>query len=72
MTFGTRRRWSKVYGMTVGLLGLLLAGIGGCASDPPKPVPAVTSDQVRSHADKSFEKLKQEEQTRGSDSMVAP
>ncbi len=72
MTSGTGRRWSKVHGMTAGLVGLLLAGIGGCASDPPKPAPAINSDQVRSHADKSFEKLKQEEQTRGFDSMVVP
>jgi hypothetical protein len=72
MTSGTGRRWSKVHGMTTGWLGLLLAVIGGCAGDPPKPAPAVSSDQVRSHADKSFEKLEQEERTRGSDSMVVP
>lgn len=72
MTSGTGRQRSKVHGMMAGLLGLLLAVIGGCAGDPPKPAPAVSSDQVRSHADKSFENLKQEEQTRGSDSVVAP
>ena len=72
MISGTWRRWLKVHGITVGLMGLLLAGIGGCASDPPKPAPTATPDQVRSHADKSFENLKQEEQTRGSDSVVAP
>jgi len=72
MTSDTGRRWSKAHGMMGGVLGLLLAGIGGCASDPPKPAPAITSDEVRSHADKSFGNLKQEEQTHGSDSMVAP
>jgi hypothetical protein len=41
--------------------------VGGCAGDPPKPAPAVTPEQVRGHADKTFEKLKQEEQQRGGD-----
>ena len=72
MTSDMRQRLSTVPGMTAWLLGLLLAGLGGCASDPPKPAPTVTSDQVRSHADKAFEKLKQEEQNRGADPMVAP
>jgi hypothetical protein len=49
------------------VLGLWL-GLTGCAAEPPKPAPTVTPDQVRSHADQSFEKLKQEERTRGSDS----
>ena len=47
-------------GVMVGVLGMLLT-FGGCAGDPPKPAPTVTPDQVRSHADKAFEKLKQEE-----------
>jgi hypothetical protein len=51
-----------------GWWGLLLIGAGGCASEPPKPAPTVTPEQVRSHADKAFEKLKQEEQNRA----VAP
>jgi len=33
-----------------------------CTSDQPKPLPQPTPDQVRSHADQAFEKLKQEEQ----------
>jgi hypothetical protein len=43
----------------------------GCAGDPPKPAPTVTPEQVRSHADKAFEKLKQEEQNRSGD-QTAP
>ena len=35
-----------------------------CASDAPKGPPPPTADQVRSHADRAFEKLKQEEQER--------
>ena len=38
--------------------------ITACASDQPKPLPQPTPDQVRSHADRAFEKLKQEEQER--------
>jgi len=44
----------------VGLFALSL--ITACASDQPKPLPQPTPDQVRSHADRAFEKLKQEEQ----------
>ena len=38
--------------------------ITACASDQPKPLPHPTPDQVRGHADRAFEKLKQEEQER--------
>ncbi len=38
--------------------------ITACASDQPKPLPQPTPDQVRGHADRAFEKLKQEEQER--------
>jgi hypothetical protein len=38
--------------------------ITACASDQSKPLPQPTPDQVRSHADRAFEKLKQEEQER--------
>ena len=48
--------------MVAGLSVLLL--ITACASDQPKPLPQPTPDQVRGHADRAFEKLKQEEQER--------
>ena len=38
--------------------------ITACAGDQPKPLPQPTPDQVRGHADRAFEKLKQEEQER--------
>lgn len=38
--------------------------ITACASDQSKPLPQPTPDQVRGHADRAFEKLKQEEQER--------
>ena len=49
--------------MVVGAFVLLL--ITACASDQSKPLPQSTPDQVRGHADRAFEKLKQEEQGRG-------
>jgi hypothetical protein len=58
------RHGRKVGGLIAGPLGLWLLSIGGCAGEPPKPMPTVTSDQVRTHADKAFDKLKQEEQQR--------
>lgn len=43
--------------------------VGACASDAPKGPP--TADQVRSHADRAFEKLKQEEQERAAQPPVS-
>jgi len=49
-------------GSFAGLAGLVLIGVTGCASDQSKPsAQPVTRDQVRGHADKVFENLKQEE-----------
>ena len=51
--------------LAVGLVGLSLLGLGACAGpQPTPPAPTVTPDQVRTHADKAFDKLKQEEQQR--------
>jgi hypothetical protein len=49
---------------------MLVWTLSGCAGDPPKPAPTVTPEQVRSHADKAFDKQKQEEQGRGGDPAV--
>jgi hypothetical protein len=54
--------------VTGGLFALSL--ITACASDQPKPLPQPTADQVRSHADRAFEKLKQEEQERAAQPPV--
>lgn len=51
--------------LIIGSCALLL--ITACASDQPKPLPQPTPDQVRSHADRVFEKLKQEEQQRSTE-----
>lgn len=46
-----------------GLFGFPL--IMACAGEQPKSAPQPTAEQVRSHADRAFDKLKQEEQERG-------
>jgi len=48
--------------MVVGLFVFSL--VTACASDQPKPLPQPTPEQVRGHADRAFDKLKQEEQER--------
>ena len=63
-----RTRQSHVLRAT-GMVVLLL-GPGGCAGEAPKSSPTVTQDQVRSNADKTFEKLKQEEKNQAVDSGV--
>jgi len=59
--------------LVVGLLGLSLLGLGACTGQQSKPSsPTVTPDHVRSHADQTFEKLKQEEQHRAVDPATLP
>jgi hypothetical protein len=69
-----RRVWST--GLTDGLIaiavGVLLVSLGGCAGEAPKSAPTMTPDQVRSNADKAFDRLKQEEKNRAVGSGVAP
>lgn len=58
---GIFKRWQRA--MVAGLMSLVVFSVvGACASDGPKSPPPPTADQVRSHADRAFEKLKQEEQ----------
>jgi hypothetical protein len=54
--------------MVVGLFVLLQ--VAACASNEPKPLPQPTPDQVRGHADRTFDKLKQEEQERATQPPV--
>ena len=54
--------------LMVSLLGTLLVSLVGCASkQPSSPATTVTPEQVRGHADKTFDKLKQEERDRTAD-----
>ncbi len=41
-----------------------------CSSEQPKPMAQPTPDQVRGHADRAFDKLKQEEQERAAQPSV--
>jgi hypothetical protein len=63
------RRWQQT--MVAGMMSLVMFSVlGACASDAPKSPPPPTADQVRSHADRAFEKLKQEEQERAAQPPV--
>jgi hypothetical protein len=46
------------------LTGMLVLTMTACSSNQPKPLPQPTPDQVRGHADRTFDKLKQEERER--------
>jgi len=56
-----RRRRLQQPGIAVAVSLCALFLITACASDQPKPLPQPTPDQVRGHADRAFDKLKQEE-----------
>ncbi len=43
---------------------MVVLAVAGCASDKPKPMPQPSSEQVKGNADRTFEKLKQEERER--------
>ena len=49
-------------GMVISLAGVLM--VSACSSHEPKPMTQPTPEQVRGHADRGFDKLKQEEQDR--------
>jgi len=57
--------------IVLGLYSLaVFSAVVACTSDGPKGPPPPTPDQVRSHADRAFEKLKQEEQERAAQPPV--
>jgi hypothetical protein len=58
---GIVKKWQRA--TVTGLISLVVFSVvGACASDAPKGPPPPTADHVRSHADRTFEKLRQEEQ----------
>jgi hypothetical protein len=65
-----RRSRMRQRGVAMVVGPIVLSLITACASDQPKPLPQPTPDQVRSHADRAFEKLKQEEQERAAQPPV--
>lgn len=52
-------------------IGIGVAGATGCATESPKAAPTMTQEQVKGNADKSFERLKQEEKNRAVGSGAA-
>ena len=63
------KKWQQV--AVAGVMGFMLCSVvGACAGDLPKPTPQPTAEQVRGHADRTFEKLKQEEQERAAQTPV--
>jgi hypothetical protein len=67
---GLVKKWQRA--TVTGLISLVVCSVvGACASDAPKGPPPPTADQVRSHADRAFEKLKQEEQERAAQPPLA-
>jgi hypothetical protein len=58
--------------MVVVSIGIGVTSMVGCAADSPKPTSTMTQEQVKSNADKSFERLKQEEKNRTVGSGAAP
>ena len=63
------KRWQQT--TVAGLMSLVMFSVGACASDAPKDPPSSTAEHVRGHADRAFEKLKQEEQERAAQPPVA-
>jgi hypothetical protein len=59
-----RRSRMQQRGVVIIVGSFVLSLITACASDQPKSLPQPTPDQVRGHADRAFDKLKQEEQER--------
>jgi hypothetical protein len=46
------------------LLVIAVTAVVGCASDRPKPMQQPSPEQVKGNADRTFDKLKQEERER--------
>ena len=72
MTEKATWRTRQKHGLIATGIGMLLLATGGCAGDAPRSGPTMTQDQVRSNADKTFEKLKQEEKNRTVGSGAVP
>lgn len=55
--------WVSCGSMVMVVAGVVV-GLSSCAGEPVKPTQTVSPDQVHGHADKAFDKLKQEEKSR--------
>lgn len=59
---GFQQKMKRAAGIVACMAVVMLTA---CSSHEPKPMAQPTPDQVRGHADRGFDKLKQEEQERG-------
>ncbi len=62
-------KWSR--GMVCGVVFVAGMNLIACAGDPPKS-PQTTPQAVRGNAERTFEKLKQEERERGAENQGVP
>ena len=65
------KRVNGRYWVVAVAIGIGVTSSTGCATESPKPASTMTSEQVKSNADKSFERLKQEEKNRAVGSGAA-
>jgi hypothetical protein len=64
------KKWQRA--TVVGLMSVvILSVVGACASEVQKSPPPPTADQVRGHADRAFEKLKQEDHERATQPPIS-
>jgi hypothetical protein len=71
MSACAEREYSSASMACGALLAVGLVMLAGCSGNEPKPMVQPTTDQVRGHADRGFDKLKQEEQERGPQPAVS-
>jgi hypothetical protein len=62
----TTRAKLVTMGMVSWFVIVTFAAIGGCANEKPKPMQQPSPEQVKGSAERSFDKLKQEERERKS------
>jgi len=60
----------SIHVLLVSFVGGAVLLVAACSSEQPKPMAQPTPDQVRGHADRAFDKLKQEEQERAAQPPV--
>jgi len=54
------------------IAGIVLVAVAGCSGEKSKPMVQPTTEQIRGHADQTFDKLKKEEQRRTAEPPVTP
>lgn len=63
-----RQGMKRAAGIMLCMAAVLM--LSACSSHEPKPMAQPTPDQVKGHADRGFDNLKQEERERGTQTNV--